>query len=78
MTQQASRSIQFTEWMDTEKGCREWYQWFKERGVPTAIIQLKNSKGIKHAVYRNWKGNPRMDVGSIVNLSVVDACNGFL
>ena len=75
---QPSRAIQFTEWMETEKGCASWYQWFRDRDVPAAIIQLKNSKGIKYAVYRNWKGNPKMDVAGIVNLSVVDACNGFL
>lgn len=75
---QPTRAIQFTEWMDREGQCADWYQWFKDRGVPAAIIKLSNSKGTKYAVYRNWQGNPKMDVVAIVNLSVVDTCNGFL
>ena len=75
---QPTRAIQFTEWMKSKFGCASWYKWFEGRGVPAAIIQLKNSRGTRYAVYRNWQGNPKMDVVAIVNLSVVDACNGFV
>ena len=75
---QPTRAIQFTEWMETQKECASWYKWFKDRGVSAAVIMLDNAKGTRYAVYRNWLGNPKMDVDCIFNLSVLDACNNFL
>lgn len=49
--------MQFTIELDTIEDCRFWYEWFKGRGIPAAIIRL----GQNYAVFRG---------GSVTHLNV--------
>jgi len=63
--------FQATVLMDTQDSCLGWYSWFKERGVPVAVI--KTNRG--YAVYRNMEGSVEPDFKEKYEILV--PCNGF-
>lgn len=74
-------AIQFMEWQDTEKDCSAWYDYFRDRGIPVALVVKRVRRKVRFAVFRNWKGNPPMtilDNGIDWPPTVARVDNGFL
>jgi len=75
---QPKRALQITLWLEKLTDCEDWYNWFRERGVPVAILIKKDMRGKEtFAVFRNWAGNPQMDIRRNRNLTLLDPMNGF-
>jgi len=80
--------MQFTHWMEHADDCAEWFDWFATRGIPAAVIMLRNGPcGDRFAVFRRGKirrrdqhegsGSiePKMRIsGDVV---VLKYCNGY-
>lgn len=48
--------MQFTHWLEHEYDCAGWFDWFAARGIPAAVIMLRNeSCGDRFAVFRRGK-----------------------
>lgn len=62
---------QATIWLNTKDACLGWFMWYKEKGVPCAII--KSDSG--YAVFRILKGNVEEPIRGVYD--VLFPCNGF-
>ena len=73
---QPQRAIHFTLWLENQDECESWYEWFRGKSIPVAILRLKHRLGDRFAVYRNWSSNQRMKTSGM-NIALIKAANGF-
>jgi hypothetical protein len=79
--------MMFTYLMEQEDMCREWFEWFKQKKVPAAIIRF----GKNYAVFRRGRilrrfhdktveiecPNTPLSETLLAGAEIIDSCHGY-
>ena len=63
----------FSKWLNRESACHEWFDWFKKRGIPAAIVRHK----YVFSVWREGIDHTGIREGWHQDYLVLRRCNGF-